>query len=295
MDAQYAGKHARAFESYHALGYFAPEVAEHLIAAGLRGSRMCYFASRSAPMGAVGAGVVAATFYNFNPDLVAKSIPDAWTFATPQAITEARYAGIDAALRRVLGPDHIASPDLAEAAEIAAIAADAATPEGRSLYAAHAQLPRPSEPHMSLWHSFTLLREFRGDGHLAALLAVGLGGIEALITHSATGAGFTEQTAKTLRGWSDEQWNDAVAGLRDRDILDGSGSLTELGTEIRNAAEDLTDDLALAPWSELGDDGLRRLAELYRPIGGTIMKSGIFPREAFGPKWGRPQSSDRTT
>lgn len=287
MDAQHAGKYARALDAYHALGYFAPEVAEHLTGAGLRGSRMCYFASRSAPMGQVGPEVVAATFYNFNPELVAKSIPDAWGFATPEAVTQARLAGIDAALRRILGDDLIGSPDLAQAADIAAIAAGAARPDGRPLFAAHTTIERPAEPHLALWHSLTLLREYRGDGHIAALQVVGLSGLEALIAHSATGAGFTEQTAKMLRGWSDEQWNDAVAQLRDRDILDGSGALTELGVEVRQAAEDLTDDLAVAPWAELGDDGLARLVELTTPVREAIAASGVFPREAFGPKWGK--------
>ena len=287
MDAQAVGKYAKAFDTYHALSYFAREVGEHLTGVGLRGNRMGYFASRSAAMGPVQPAVVAATFYNFNPELVARAIPDAWALADPAAIVEARYAGVDAALRAILTPEQIDSVDIAEAAEIAAIAADAATPEGRPLYAAHAQVARPEFPHMSLWHSFTLLREYRGDGHIAALVTVGLSGIEALVTHTATGAGFTAEAAKNLRGWSDEQWNDAVAGLRDREILDGNGGLTELGSEIRSAAEDLTDDLTFAPWAELGSDGLARLVELFRPIRATIVSAGVFPRQAFGPKWGR--------
>jgi hypothetical protein len=122
-----------------------------------------------------------------------------------------RFEGVDTALRRLLGEGVIASPEVSEAAELARAASDGCTSEGRPLYAAHADLNWPAEPHLVLWHAITLLREFRGDGHIAALVAAGISGLGALITHTATGKGFLEPAAKATRGWSDDQWNADLA------------------------------------------------------------------------------------
>jgi hypothetical protein len=75
-------------------------------------------------------------------------------------------------------------------AGLAREAASACTAEGRPLYAGHAGLDWPDAPHVAAWHAATLLREHRGDGHIAALVAAGLSGIDALVTHVATGQGF---------------------------------------------------------------------------------------------------------
>ena len=135
-----------ATNSLHSLIYFAPETEHYLTGVGLRGNRMCYFAGRAAPMGAVGAGVVAATFYNFNPELVARSIPDAWELATPAAVIDARYVAVDAALTRLLGEDVIASADMLTLAGLVREAAGACTPEGRPLYAGNADLELARRP-----------------------------------------------------------------------------------------------------------------------------------------------------
>jgi hypothetical protein len=119
---------------------------------------MGYFAGRAAPMGAVTADVVIATFYNFQPELVRSCIPAAWTFAAPATILEYRLPAVDAALRRALGDAILAGPEVAEAASLARTAASAARPEGRALFAGHLSLPWPDEPHLELWHALTLLR-----------------------------------------------------------------------------------------------------------------------------------------
>lgn len=284
MDAAQIGRFAKPLDALHSVSYFAPQVAESLVAAGLEEGGMTYFASRSAAMGAVGAAVVSATFFNFNPDLVAQFVPRAWDLCRPEAVVAARYRGVDAALRSIFA-DRVGSDEVAEAAELAAIAVRGAKPEGRPLFAGHAEVLWPEEPHMQLWHAMTLLREYRGDGHIAALNVVGLSGIEALITHIATGKGFTAKFGRTRRGWSQEQWNAAVANLRDRELLDESGDLTELGLETRTAVEDLTDDLALAPWEELGEAGCERLLELCEGLHTIVIGSGVFPRSAFGAEW----------
>ena len=282
MDATTVGKYAKPLDALHALAYFAPEVTESLVAAGLEQGMMPYFASRSAAMGRVEPAVVAATFYNFNPERIAEFIPRAWELCAPADVLAARYRGVAAAYRHIFG-DRTAELD--EAAELAEIAARAANPEGRALFAAHAALPWPVDPYTRLWHALTLLREHRGDGHVMALSVVGLSGLEALITHIATGAGFTAKFGRTRRGWSREQWDEAAAGLRDRELLDRNGKLTELGAETRAAVEDLTDDLAVGPWEELGEAGFQRLAELGEQLHQRVIDAEVFPRSAFGDSW----------
>ncbi len=283
MEARTAGRAARTLDLIHGMSYFAPEVSDSLVAAGLTPGRMCYFAGRSAAMGAVGAGVVAATFYNFNPAAVSTVIPAAWAQARPDHVVAARYRGVDAAMRRIFTAEAVASAEFDEAASLAATAAraipDAA---GRPLYAAHAEVEWPAEPHLVLWHALTLLREYRGDGHIAALQTAGLSGIEALVSHTATGNGFQVQFARSRRGWSDEQWRDAVVTLTDRGLLGDGGELTGAGWELRECVEELTDEMAVAPWAALGEDGTARLLELGTDLCAVLVEHGVFPDGVFG-------------
>ncbi|MEQ0563642.1 hypothetical protein ABJI51_31575 [Amycolatopsis sp. NEAU-NG30] len=275
----------RAFDSLHAFVYFVPEVEAALTGAGLRPGRMPYFAGRSAAMGAVGPEVVAATFYNFNPEVVARVIPRAWTLATPEQVLEARLAGAGQALTRLLG-DHVKSDEVAEAAELAREATAGCRAEGRPLYAAHAGLDWPGEPHLVLWHAVTLLREHRGDGHIAALVLEGLSGIEALVTHVATGRGFLTQAVKLTRGWSDDEWTAAESALKDRGLLDGDGALTDAGTALRDRLEIATEAAARGPWDHLGPEKTARLEELCRGLSTRVIDAGAFPAGVFAQ--GRP-------
>jgi hypothetical protein len=229
---------------------------------------MGYFASRSAPMGPVGADVVIATFFNFFPDMVRKRIPRAWEIASPQDLIAARFAAADSMLRRVLG-----DADVSEAASLARVAADACTPEGRPLYAGHASLDWPDEPHLVLWHAISLLREFRGDGHIAAMTVESLDGCEALVTHAAAGD-IPRAALQTSRQWPDDQWEAAVERLRSRGWIDADGSFTDLGTQRRQWIEDRTDELALRPWEALGEERCSHLRRLVRPLSKAIVSSG---------------------
>ncbi|HZQ33197.1 MAG TPA: hypothetical protein VFB19_15850 [Mycobacterium sp.] len=286
MDALSAGKLTRTLDPVHSLVYFLPDVYERFGALGMHG-RTPYFATRSAPMGAVGPRVVAATFYNFNPELVAESIPAAWEMASPQTVTDMRYAIADEALPRVLGDAMVGSPGFARAAELLRrVAESIPDADGRPLYAGHAELPWPQSTHSKLWHAITLLREHRGDGHIAALVANGLSGLEALITHTASGIGFTGEFAQRLRGWSDEQWGGAIARLRERGLLDESGALTPTGVQLRSDIEDLTDTLGFAPWRVLTDAEAGELQEFAKNARKVVVGAGVFPVGAFAERWG---------
>jgi hypothetical protein len=280
MDLKTVRRCSRVLEPLHSLIYFAPEHDERFAALGLKPGRMCYLASRAAPMGPVGPEVVTATFYNFNPDLVARHIPAAWQRAAPADILRTRLAVADAVLRRFLG-DAVDSAELAEAAELAATATAGAGTPGRPLYAGHRELDWPTEPHLRLWHAVTLLREYRGDGHLAALQVAGLAGLPALIMHTATGRAFTLDFARASRGWSEEQWAAGVAALREKDLLDADGRLTEAGAALREEVEQNTDRLGADPFAHLGEHGTARLAELAKTFIGPIIAGGAFPATAF--------------
>ena len=280
-----ARKTWRTLEPLHGMIYFAPEADEAYGRAGLEGNRMGYFASRAAPLGAVGPEAVVATFFNFAPDLVHRALPAAWGLATPARVLEARIEAADRALRRALG-EAIAAPGLAEAADLARRAAEAACahPAGRPLFAAHAGLPWPpgDEPHLVLWHAQTLLREFRGDAHVAALVVEGLSGIEALVTHAASGE-VPAEVLRTTRAWPEEAWAAAVDGLRGRGLLaPGDGlAFTDEGRAQRQRVEDRTDALSVPAYEALGEDGCARLRELARPASRAVVDAGLLaPRPA---------------
>ncbi|MCQ9132291.1 SCO6745 family protein [Streptomyces hilarionis] len=257
----------RTLEPYHGAVYFSPEAADRYGELGVD-PRAGYFASRSAALGAASADLVIATFYNFNPRLVRRAIPAAWEAATPQRFTTARLDGIDATLRRILGAK-ASSPEMTRAAELARTAAEAAAghPQGRPLFAAHAALPWPSAPHLVLWHAQTLLREFRGDGHLGALMTAGLSGIEALVTHAAAGDVGAE-VLRDSRGWEPQQWDEAVLSLRGRGWLDDGPrlALSEAGARRRTEIEHTTDRLAALPYLALGPAACAELCSLVRPF-----------------------------
>lgn len=269
-----ARKAWRTLEPVHGMIYFAPLARAAYRALGVRG-QAGYFASRAAAMGPVPAEVVIATFYNFNPELVHAAIPAAWRSASPEQFLAARHAAVDATLREILG-DAVDSEEMHEAAGLARTAAEACTPEGRPLYAAHAALEWPEPAHLVLWHATTLLREHRGDGHLAALVLAGLDGCESLVTHGAAGDNLVPAgVLQATRGWDDTAWHAAKDRLHDRGLLDGD-ELTAAGAVLRAEVESRTDRAARAPWAALGVEGARRLRELVRPFSRSILSSGLF-------------------
>ncbi|MFJ6572789.1 hypothetical protein ACIQNU_35810 [Streptomyces sp. NPDC091292] len=266
----------------HSAHYFSPDLGRELAGIGIEDPSAAYFAVRAAAMGPVGAGVVTATFYNFNHELVARHVPAIWSVADPETVLAARTRAVDATLRRLLGDELIASAELAEAAKLALRATEACARAARPLYAAHADLPVPDAPHLAYWHAATLLREHRGDGHLAALLDAELDPVEALVTHTATGRGMTPRFAVGSRGWSRTDWDAAAGRLRERGLLDPDGELTREGVALREDVEARTDRLDHAPYAHLGAAGVERLTELAGGILKTAMAAGMFPPGAFG-------------
>ncbi|MFD7879623.1 hypothetical protein ACFV5G_36985 [Streptomyces sp. NPDC059766] len=266
-------------EPVHATLYYAPEAFEEAAALGYATDERwpSYFAYRAAPLGPAGPRLVDALFYSFRPQMVQRYAAEAWRTAAPERVLAARSAGVDRALRRILG-DRIGSPELYEAADLARRTAEAADTAGRALAAANSALPWPDEPHMVLWQAATLLREHRGDGHIAALQAHGLGPAESLVSHAAVGAAPREVFGS--RQWSDEEWGAARERLAARGLVQADGRATEEGLRLRTAVEKLTDELAAAPWDVLTPGETARLAELLVPPVLDIVGTGLLPQQS---------------
>ena len=262
------------FEPLHAVVYFAPEIPDADGALGLRGFWMSYFAGRAAPMGPVGPEPVIASFFNFAPAMVRRALPDAWGFASPEAVLAARLETVDVVLRRLLR-DAVDGPDLAEAADLAREAATHCPIEGRPLAAAWSSVPPASAlpPHVRLWLACTVLREHRGDGHVAALVEAGLDGCEVHVLLAAAGS-VTRSSQLRARGWTEDDWDAAVDRLRERGLLAADG-LTAAGRDRHAGIEATTDRLAARPWTALGAAATARFDHLLAPLTAAIADQAV--------------------
>lgn len=269
MDVDDDGALARSmwvrYETFHDVTYFTPESRAATDELGCKGGWMGYFGMRAAPLGAATPEQVVSAFYNFHRSLVGRALPDAWRIAGPERFLAARLLGADRALRRMLGEDAVTGEAMAEAAELAVRAAGFAQTEGRPLAVANAAIPFPEQPHLALWQAATLLRESRGDGHVAALVAADLDPVETLITFGAERE-LDPAYLRAARGWPEPDWAAGVTRLRERGLLTGDEKLTEAGIELRRWVEERTDQAAIRPWRELGAASTARLAELLTPF-----------------------------
>ncbi|MGA5197627.1 SCO6745 family protein [Streptomyces exfoliatus] len=279
-------------EPLHALLYYSPEAFGEAAALGYDTAERwpAYFAWRAAPLGAAGPDRVASAFYSFSPAMVARYVPAAWETAGPAEVLAGRLRAVDRTYRALLG-DLVDRPEFAEAATLArraaeaAVTADAAVASGavgygavgRPLAAANAGLPWPEAPHLALWQAATILREHRGDGHVAALAAASLDPVEALVSFAAVGA--APEPVFASRGWSAAEWTAARERLGARGLVDPEGAATEAGRALRAGVERRTDELAAAPWTALGPDDTARLADLLGGPWLAAIGSGLLPAE----------------
>lgn len=265
----------RLLEVYHAVVYYAPERIVHYARLGLTGGWMGYFATRSAPLGRVPPEVVTALFYNFRHSMVARALPAAWTYTTPEQATAARLRVVDDAMRRLLGDQALASAGLARAADLAVRAARACPLPGRPLAAAYQAQPVPEPAHLRLFWATAVLREYRGDGHIIALAEAGVDGCAAHVLMSALGLVPPEQ--RTHRGWTETDWAEATARLARRGWVRPDGRITELGVRRRAEIERTTDALAAAPLLAIGAEAVAELVALMTPLVARIVTAGAVP------------------
>ena len=252
-------------EPVAAVNFSADEPNEAMAELGLRGYWDGYFAGRGAPLGMAPAEVVHAAFYNFADGEVARHLPKAWETTTPEAAHAARLRGCVAALRRILA-DWIGHPELSRVAELVAKAAVSAPTEGRVMYAALRALPMPEEPVALLWHASNMLREHRGDGHIAALMACGVGGLESHVLCALDLGIHPPESFGRIHHLPRSQLVELMDGLRRRGLVDASGRFTATGRATKDRIESLTDALAAAPYEALEPDELHELVTTLEPM-----------------------------
>lgn len=266
-------------ETVHAVTYFSPECIEARREQGFKGFWMGYFGSRAAPMGSVGPGVATAAFAGFDPAMVRKSLPDAWTWCSPDDAVEGRAAAAAAALRtawKASGSEDDLS-DLAEQVlDPLSHAAELADPSGRALFASNADLMPFDDPVADMWQLCTTLREHRGDGHVAVLVSEGLSGCEPHIIAAAR-SGIDPDRLREVRGWPELEWKEATRTLVGAGLITADGDLTERGIRFRDHIEKRTDGLAAPPYVQLGQSGRASMCSTLMPIVEAVVTTGWIP------------------
>jgi hypothetical protein len=162
------------------------------------------------------------------------------------------------------------------AAQLAGSAARHASVDGRPLFAANLALRWPTNPVAALWQATTLLREHRGDAHVAVLVAAGISGRESNVLHCATGA-VPPDYMKRARHYDDAEWRACEQSLASRGLLAEDGSLTPAGRDLKNHIETSTDALAVHAFDALGDAEVETLFHALTPIARTVIAAGDMP------------------
>lgn len=261
------------YEPIHAVTYFSPVCSKAMEALGCRGFWHGYFVNRAAPLGAAPVEVVTALFYNFSPARVAKSLAAAREVTTPATALVTR---LSAAVTALQGYGLADDENLETAAQLAAKAARGAPVDGRALFAANAALPWPESPLEVLWHATTLLREHRGDGHIAALVAAGISGREANLLHAAA-TGMPVDYTKRSRDYDDAEWDACSQRLIDRGLLTSDGALTRSGRDLKDHVETVTDTAALSALETLDDHEIETLFRTLTPLTRRVVAAGDVP------------------
>ncbi|WP_329381151.1 hypothetical protein OG625_16735 [Streptomyces sp. NBC_01351] len=272
----YARRCAQAINALHSIPYFTADLGNELAQFDVTDPSSIYLASRASPLGRVDAPVVTAVFNAFAPGYIAQRVPALWDQVSPERAVLARQSAAGTALERLLGADTVESPELAHAAKLAAEAAAGCAFPGRPLYAANAALEQPETPHIALWHAATMLREHRGDGHIAVLGYFELTGVEALVIDCASKHGMAKEIVMPQRGWVEADWSAARERLLARDLVDADGALTARGAALRDEVERETDRLDRAPYAALSGTDVETLATYVHGLVNTAARSGAF-------------------
>ena len=267
-----------ALEAIHDVTYFTPQARAAHEAAALRGFWRGYVATRAAPLGAVTLGPVVAAFHNFAPSFLARTVPAIWSAVPPERALAARLTGAVTALR-----EHLPGLDREPLAEVDAVLwrlVRSAGWEGRPLGAATADLPEPGDPVAALWLAATALREHRGDGHVAVLVAEGVDGLEAHVLRDA--ADGSRELVLPHRGWTEEEWAEARARLVDRGLL--ADGLTEEGRRLREHIERRTDQLPAQAYAAATEAELERVEAVLRPLAKRLAGGAVpYPNPVGAP------------
>ena len=173
------------------------------------------------------------------------------------------------ALRRILA-DHLDDPGFARAAGLLTKAATSAPCEGRPMYAALRAIPIPNDVVARLFHAAALLREHRGDGHIAALMVEGVGGLEAHVLF-ALDMGLPAEKFGRIHHLPAAQLATVIDAMRHRGLISDDGWLSQHGRAVKQRVEALTDDLAAKPYESLEPGELDELMATLEPLAALLL------------------------
>jgi hypothetical protein len=214
-------------------GWWSRPAADAVTALGL-GFFDGYVWGRAAALGTPPASLVAATFGVFEPGLIGAVYRQGLAAAGRDDVLAARASGATAAVAAVVDDG-----DAAGLADPLLDALDRLDPMGRPLFAGLRELPRPEAAAGRLWRAAELVREHRGDGHLAACIATGLDAVEANVL-TELWLGYRIGDYSSTRGFDATALGAAAERLEARGWLAGGG-LTQAGLAARRALEAATD------------------------------------------------------
>ena len=207
-----------------------------------------YVGGRAASLGEPAASVVVSSFAWFEPGLVIGLYATARSAVPRLALLAARDAATAASLRAILPADR---EQVDEVGGLIADAVEAADGTGRPMFSGLRERGRPSDPWQRLWWACDLVREHRGDSHVVAAGAAGVGPVEMnVLTELWIGMPLLSYAA--TRGWPPQALSAAVQALERRGwLLDGE--LTPAGTVARTEIETRTDAQEQSIVDALGD------------------------------------------
>jgi hypothetical protein len=248
--------------------YFVPEVHRAYEALGFDGpsrvqggiefpDMLAYFTSRGACLGPnVSGHLVASAFGVFKRPMVVDAVARGWARTDQPSILAARLEGATTALTRMLGE----SPDgLSWATEVLTRMGTQANGEGRALYSGLLSLGFPDDPMGAFWRAADIVREHRGDSHIAAWIDQDLDACEiGVLTDPWRGQPLKSWVRS--RGWTEDELDAAIERLRGRGYLSADG-ITPAGWALREDIEQATDAMEGRVVASLGDDA-DRLFEL---------------------------------
>lgn len=259
-------------EAVHTVAYFAPHVLEVQRQHGFTDPSIGYVAARSAPLGEVPADVTTAVFYSFSADVIGRAIPHAYTIQSPKDTLAMTLDSVG----DVLGALFHDVDTLNETADAAYEAAMLHPLVGAPLGAAWASVAPSDVPAVKLWQASSIIREVRGDIHIALLMANGLDGVEAHLTTRGDTPKLREIIGKQ-RLITDDAFDAAVGRLQARGLLNDDGSLTTDGEALRHQLEDDTDRLTRGPWQQFGAARATQLIADLDPLVARIIEAKLVP------------------
>ncbi|MFI5931883.1 hypothetical protein [Actinoplanes sp. NPDC051494] len=288
MSAQWARAFWAASEPFTVSMFFTPEAASITERAGLPG-RAAYVVLRSAPLGAVPPAVAASAFRSF-PAPVFAVLDNAWQRLTPQAAIDANHEAVLRAASPQIGDP---PADLGDMADLLTEAVEHLDTSGRALAAANQSVPAQAEPWARLWRALNTLREHRGDGDVAALIAAGLAVHDSEVLMAAWAGKHTDSAMlRATRSIDDDSWRAASTRLFDRGLVDAEGEITAEAPALRNWVEQVTDKAAADPRRRIGEDRIAPIHQFLTTLSSTLIDAGQMPAVTpVGAPWPPPAPS----